>query len=127
MGDAGNGCGGVAPDPGQFAESCGGMRNLAAKFAAHLPGGLVQETGAAVVAQAAPQRQHAVHGSRGQRRDGGKRLQKPAIVLEHGGDAGLLEHDLGDPDTVGIAIVPPGQVAPVRGIPGQQRPAQGRV
>jgi hypothetical protein len=124
MGDAGNGCGGITADPGQGAQGVGGVRNLAAKFGDHLPGGLVQEAGAAVVAQAAPQGQHRFQGSRGQGRDGGERRQKPAVVLEHGRDAGLLQHDLGDPDPVGIVVLPPGQVAPVQGVPGQQRPAE---
>jgi len=41
-------------------------------------------------------------------------------VFEHGGYAGLLEHDLGDPDAIRIAGSPPGKIATIAIVPMQE-------
>ena len=46
------------------------------------------------------------------------------IVLDHGSDARLLQHDLRQPDAVGIARAAPGQIAGVRVIPGKKNGAE---
>jgi hypothetical protein len=38
--------------------------------------------------------------------DGGKALHPARVVVEHGGYASLLQHDLGHPDGVGISQSP---------------------
>ena len=44
----------------------------------------------------------------------GKRARKRGVVIQHRGHLRLLQHDLGEPDAVGVARVLPGQaVAPV--------------
>ena len=35
----------------------------------------------------------------------GKRRRKLVVVVDDGGDAGLLEHDLGEPGAVGVVDV----------------------
>ena len=52
----------------------------------------------------------------------GKCCKKARVVAQHRGHLGLLQHDLGQPDAVGIAGFLPGQaVAAVRALPGDQR------
>ena len=41
-------------------------------------------------------------------------------MIEDGGDAGLLQHDFGDPDGVGIAGATPGEIAFVEVEPGEE-------
>ena len=69
----------------------------------------VQVARAAVVAQAAPQRQHVVQRRGGQRGHVGKALQEARVVVQHRGHLRLLQHDLGQPDAVRVARVLPGQ------------------
>src|ERR1035437_6246816 len=45
------------------------------------------------------------------------------IVRDDGLSAGLLEHDLADPDGVRIARVAPGKIAMAAGVPGEQEAA----
>ncbi len=49
-----------------------------------------------------------------------KSLEECLVALDHDGDARLLQHDLRDPDRIGVAAAPPGQVAPVGVVPAQQ-------
>ena len=39
------------------------------------------------------------------------------VIRDDGGGAGLLEHDLGNPDCVGIGRAAPGQIAMAAGVP----------
>src|SRR5450759_2168385 len=57
----------------------------------------------------------------GERGDIGEALEKTAVIRNHRGDLGLLQHDFGDPDAVGIARALPRQVvAAVALVPGEQ-------
>ena len=47
-------------------------------------------------------------------------------MVEDGRDAGLLEHDLREPDGIGIAGSTPGQIALVAVIPGEERAPEAR-
>ena len=58
------------------------------------------------------------------KREGGKigEAAKPLIIIrEDSGDLGLLKHELGNEDRVGVAGPPPWQMAPVSAIPTQKR------
>jgi hypothetical protein len=58
------------------------------------------------------------------KREGGKigEAAKPLIIIrEDSGDLGLLKHELGNEERVGVAGLPPWQVAPVSAIPTQKR------
>ena len=60
----------------------------------------------------------------GQSGDVGHRGQKAGVVALHSLHAGLLEHDLREPDVVGLPIPPPGQIPGVCGKPVRQRREQ---
>ncbi len=42
------------------------------------------------------------------------------VVLDDSGDAGLLEHDLGDPRAIGIIDVAPGELPRMGAVPSDQ-------
>lgn len=83
-------------------------------------GGFVQRAGAAVVAEAAPEGEDLSFFGLGQGLEGGKALHEARVVVDDDRDAGLLQHGLGDPNSVGIAGLPPGQFACVLIEPLQQ-------
>ena len=79
----------------------------------------VQVARTAVVAQAAPQGQHLLHPRIRQVCHRGKALKESAVVAQHGRHLGLLQHDLRQPDTVGVTGALPGQaVASIPVLPG---------
>src|SRR5882672_5429911 len=85
----------------------------------------VQITGPRVVAQPAPQRQDIVERRCRERLHAGKTRKEAPVVRNNGGNLGLLQHDLGEPDAVGIARPLPRQVvAPVTGLPAHQPAGQ---
>jgi hypothetical protein len=51
---------------------------------------------------------------------GGQTFQEPGIIPLDGFYPGLLKHDLGQPNTVGIPVFSPGQIPSVIPIPGKQ-------
>ena len=51
----------------------------------------------------------------------GEALEKPLVVGDDGVDPGLLEHDLGNPGSVGIDRLAPGQVPLVCPVPVEQK------
>ena len=55
-------------------------------------------------------REHFIFGGIRQRAQIGKALEKALVIRDHGSDLRLLQHDLGEPDAVGIARVLPRQV-----------------
>ena len=72
----------------------------------------------AVIAQTLPELQELVLLHGGQGRGGRQLVQKALVIRDHRLDAGLLEHDLRDPDPVGRGALPPGEGAAHAGIPG---------
>jgi len=57
--------------------------------------------------------------------DVGKTTQKTVVVRNDGFHLGLLEHELGDQDAVGVGRAPPGQVASVAAVPTQEVSSDG--
>lgn len=53
--------------------------------------------------------------------DGGQFAHPAFPVRDHGFDLGLLQHDFGNPNGVGIAGAAPGEVAGVAGEPGKEQ------
>src|SRR5581483_6414171 len=86
--------------------------------------GLVQHTCTPVIPEAAPGSENGVETRPGKRLHVGKPLQKSSVVLDHCRDTRLLQNDFRDPDAVGIAVFPPGQVTLVGVIPCKQATAQ---
>ena len=82
--------------------------------------GRMQIARARIIAQAAPAGQHLLQRSRCQGRYRGETLQELVVVRDYGLGAGLLQHDLRDPDLVGIASTAPRQVAATPVIPRTQ-------
>ncbi len=108
VGDGGDGGGGVEADAGEGAELGGGGWEGAGVVADDELGGGVKHSGAAVVAEAAPEGEDGGLGRGGEGVDGGESGEEGAVFVEDGGDAGLLEHDFRDPDGVGVAGGAPG-------------------
>ena len=82
---------------------------------------LLQIAGTAVIAQPLPELHELLLRCAGQRLHRGERLQKTGIIPQYRRHTGLLQHDLRDPDAIGITRVPPRKVPGVFPIPHQQR------
>jgi hypothetical protein len=78
----------------------------------------VEIAGSRVIAQALPGVQNVRFSRSGKRADGGEAAQPPIIVRDNSGGLGLLEHDFGNQDGIGIAALAPGEIAFV-----EQKPA----
>ena len=135
--DARDGRGGVASDAGKLAPGFGGAREFSFAVMGDELGGLMQPAGAMVVAKTAPQGENGLFTCFRQIMDGGKALHPARVVIEDGGDASLLEHDLGDPYWIGISRNPtiantrqlwatraPWEVAAMGVVPSEQRTAE---
>ena len=119
-GDGEDGPGRVAADAGQAAQLVQPAGEAAAVTAANQLRRLVKLPRTAVIAQPFPQPQDLMLARRGERRHAGQRGQKTVEIRLHRRHLRLLKHDLAQPDAVRIAAAPPGQIAGVPGIPGQQ-------
>src|SRR5579863_1207891 len=80
----------------------------------------VQVAGAAVITETAPGGKNVVLRRGGQGINGGKALQKGAVVGNHGLDPGLLKHDFGKPDAVEIFGLTPRKIAARGVVPPQE-------
>ena len=89
--------------------------------------GTMEHAGAAIVAEAGPEREHVGLRREGKREDGRKAGEEGGVVLDDGGDAGLLEHDLGDPCAVRVMDASPRKRAGVELIPVREAGAEGLV
>lgn len=92
-GDAGDGAGGVGADAGKFLEEMRVGGQLAAGKADDGLGESVEETSAAIVAQALPVAQDNGEGCAGEGRPVRKAAEPPMVVGQDGGDTGLLAHE----------------------------------
>ena len=93
-GDGGNGPSGVVPHPGQGMDVLIGAGEDPAEVVHDLPGGLLQVSGPAIVAQPLPQLHQLVLWQGGQGRRVGGGIEKAAVVVQHRRHPGLLQHDL---------------------------------
>jgi len=64
-----------------------------------------------IITEAFPGAQNLRFSRGGKRADGGKPVQPPIIVRDDGSRLGLLEHDFGNQDGVGIVGLAPGEIA----------------
>ena len=64
-----------------------------------------------IITEAFPGAQNLRFSRGGKRADGGKPVQPPIIVRDDGSSLGLLEHDFGNHDGVGIVGLAPGEIA----------------
>ena len=83
--------------------------------------GRVQIARPRVIAKALPRVEDVIFRSPGQRGEMGEAAEPLIIIRDNDGNLGLLEHELGDEDGVGIASLAPGEDAPVMAIPTKKR------
>ena len=113
--------GGRAADAGQLGERGAGARELAAVLGDDDLGAAMEVARAAVVAEAAPRREHVARLGRRQRAHVAEARDEALVVRAHGRDLGLLQHDLREPDAVRVARPLPRQgVAAVLLLPGDE-------
>ena len=98
----------VGSDPGHAAQLARARR----KARPDRLGPGVQIARARVVAEAGPRGEHVVERRRRERLDRRESPHPALPVRDHGRDPRLLQHDLADPDRVGIGRAPPRQIAP---------------
>ena len=110
-GDASDGGSGIVAYALEFPDLIEGVREMAEGN--DLLGGVVEITGSAVVAQALPLAQHLVFRGGGEGLNGRPTVYKTLPVVPTLLDLRLLEDDLGKPDGVGVAGLPPRQVTTV--------------
>jgi hypothetical protein len=110
----------VGSDPGQREGLCHRAREGIATGCHQHPRCPLQRTGARVVAEPRPYREHIVLFCTRQSSQSGKGAQEAAVRGHDNLDAGLLEHHLGHPDPVRISRTAPRQIALVAVIPAQQ-------
>ena len=119
--ECGDGICGVAADARKRAKIVDLARQRAAMFTDHDFCESVQIARPGVVTQPLPAVENA--GARRKRESGeiGEAAQPLIIIREDSGDLGLLKHELGNEDRVGIAGAAPGKVAPVRAVPAHEK------
>mmetsp|Transcript_26221 Transcript_26221/g.61907 ORF Transcript_26221/g.61907 Transcript_26221/m.61907 type:complete len:444 (-) Transcript_26221:6636-7967(-) len=114
-----DGRGSRAADAGQGLQPGRGARETAAMQRGHGKRAGVQIARPAVVTQACPLGQHLIERRGSEVGNARPARQKALVVAQHGGHLGLLQHDLGQPDAIGVARVLPGQrVAAMAALPG---------
>ena len=86
----------------------------------HGDGGRPEITGAGVIAESLPGVQDLMFGSCRQGGEIGEAPHPSIIIRDDGSDLGLLEHELGDEDGVGISGAAPREIATVLAKPGQE-------
>ena len=118
-GEAGDRTCSVGSDSGQLLERLDIGWKLAAMID-HCLGGSLEVDCTPVIPQAGPDLDHVGRWRFGKRVDGRESFQPAVEVGDHPVDLRLLEHYLGNEDGIGIARVPPGQVAPVVLPPAEQ-------
>lgn len=92
----------------------------AAELSDDLLRGFVQIARAAVIPQTRPQRQHFVLRRGGKHLYGREFFQETRIVVQHGSDLRLLEHNFGKPDAIRIFNLPRQVVATVLFLPADE-------
>ena len=88
-------------------------------FNNHFRGG-VQMPRASIVAEALPGMKDLAFRGASQRRESWESAEPLFIIRQNSGDLGLLQHELGDEDRIGIARAAPWKVATMAAIPAQK-------
>jgi hypothetical protein len=117
-GEGGDSGRGVGADAGESAEGAFVAGEYAVVTVADGPCGPMKVEGAAVVAEPGPLADNVGGGGGGESFDGGPAFEPAVVVGEDAVDLGLLEHDFGHEDGVGVADQSPGEVvAAVEAVP----------
>lgn len=113
-GDAGDRPGGVGADAGQLEYGGVGAREFAVVAREDFAGGLLHVADAGVIAEAFPEFVDGGGVGVGEGWDVGQRAHPAFPIGDDSFDLGLLEHDFGNPDGVGIRGASPREVAGLR-------------
>src|SRR5262249_26551148 len=100
------------------------IRKYAAVSLSHLPRGSMQVLGAAVIAEPFPGAKNIPFRGGRQGRQRGKSLDETLVKSDNRRHLRLLQHDLADPDWVGISIFPPWKRAVVSSKPTEEESAK---
>jgi len=90
----------------------------------HAPGGSLERDCPAVVSHALPGEEHLASGCTGKALEVRKLFEKLPVLHGNPLDLCLLEHDLRDEDPVGVGGAPPGEVAAVGAVVGEDEVAK---
>jgi hypothetical protein len=119
-GEGGDGSGDVRTDAGQLLELVHRAREPTPSLPHEEAGGLVEAMGPGVVAGPLPDLEDLPDRGPRERLDGGEPLDEPGEVAGRGGDARLLQEDLGDPDVVRLPVRAPGKRPTVGVVPSEK-------
>ncbi|MEY2502061.1 MAG: hypothetical protein QOI07_2395 [Verrucomicrobiota bacterium] len=114
-----DGIGSVAADPRQRGDRIEGAGEFAPVFFDDRDSRGAKVPGARIITEALPGVEDLAFRSRGERSEIRKAPEPFIVIRNDGGDLGLLEHELGDEDGVGVGGAAPGQVAGIFAIPGE--------
>ena len=117
----GDGCCRVWADTGKGTEGWKIGWDIAAKLRRYRLRCSVQVTGARVISEALPEFENIGFGGRRECGDIGKTAHPSLKIRDHGGDGGLLQHELGDQYGVGRGGSAPWEVASVGAEPSAER------
>ena len=115
----------VLPEPGQRPEGLRVLGKSPAVFPNHLPRRAAEISRPRVVPESRPRGEN---GLLPRAREGphvGEARQEALVPGPHRADRGLLQHDLGDPDPIGVARPAPGQGPLLIAVPGEEEIAEG--
>ena len=112
-GEGGQGPGGGLADAGKGAEGVNRVGEASVKLRHHPPGDAHKGQGAAVVPQSLPGGHDVPQGGPGQGPNVGEGMDKGLILEGHAFHLGLLQHDFGNEDVIGVSGGPPGQLPPL--------------
>jgi len=108
---------GVFSNSGELLHSIDRSRKVPSASIYNGPSGGVKISRTSVIAETLPCAEHVIFRSAGQYGKIGKSAQPLAVIGYHGGNLGLLKHELGDEDGVGVARASPREIAAVEAIP----------
>ena len=111
----------IPPDAWQLAHAGDCAWKMAGMSIRDDSSGGVQIARPRIIAEALPRVEDVIFRSPSQRGEMGEAAEPLIIIRDNGGNLGLLEHELGDEDRVGIASLTPGEGAPVAAIPTKKR------
>ena len=104
------GCGVIAD--ARKGEHVGGIgRELAVMLGDNLPGRFLEIASTRIVTKASSEAENFLGGSFGEGLDGWKMFEETVVVWDGGSDASLLQHNFGEPDSVGISGAAPWEVS----------------
>ena len=120
-GECGDGVRCVTANSRKFPDRFRVSRKSATMFFHYRDGSGPEISGSVVVAEPLPGVKDVIFGSGGEGGEIGEAAEPLIIISDDGSYLGLLEHELGDEDGVGIGAMAPGKIAEIFAVPGKER------